>query len=66
MIKIERLEYELTDTKQAKEKQEDELYKRLSEERKKMTDEVSKRWKKWLGWDSNPRHRNDWCLKPAP
>ena len=24
------------------------------------------RKKKWQGWDSNPRHRNDWCLKPAP
>ena len=20
----------------------------------------------WQRWDSNPRHRNDWCLKPAP
>ena len=21
---------------------------------------------KWQRWDSNPRHRNDWYLKPAP
>ena len=20
----------------------------------------------WQRWDSNPRHRSDWCLKPAP
>ena len=20
----------------------------------------------WQEWDSNPRHRNDWYLKPAP
>ena len=25
-----------------------------------------KKEKWWQGWDSNPRHRNDWCLKPAP
>ena len=37
-IKIEKLENELNDTKQAKKKEEDEFYKRLSEERKKMTD----------------------------
>ena len=24
-------------------------------------------WKKnWYWWDSNPRHRSDWCLNPAP
>lgn len=20
----------------------------------------------WQRWDPNPRHRNDWCLKPTP
>ena len=27
---------------------------------------VTKKKGLWQGWDSNPRHRNDWCLKPAP
>ena len=22
--------------------------------------------KEWQRWDSNPRLRRDWCLKPAP
>ena len=25
-----------------------------------------KKEKVWQRWDSSPRHRNDWCLKPAP
>ena len=29
-------------------------------------DSNSTKSKSWQRWDSNPRPRRDWCLKPAP
>ena len=46
-------------------KREPNLISRLnSKERAEKVGEKKKKY--WQRWDSNPRHRNDWCLKPAP
>ena len=66
LTKVGRLEEDVAECRTAKKKITNEAELERKGLTHKLKEKVSGSEKKWQRWDSNPRHRNDWCLKPAP